>query len=62
MPREAIILAGIMVLLLALIAWLATCRCAFSGLNKNATDTLHATNTRSAKRVCRLLVRKKKRP
>ena len=59
MPREAIILAGVMVLLLALIAWLATCRCAFSGLSKSAIDNLRSTETRSARRVCRLLVRKK---
>ena len=59
MPREAIILAGVMVVLLALIAWLATCRCAFSGLSKNVTDNLRNTDSRSARRVCRLLARKK---
>ncbi|MBQ3617452.1 MAG: hypothetical protein II939_04745 [Bacteroidales bacterium] len=59
MPREAIILAGVMVVLLAMIAWLATCRCAFSGLSKSAIDNLRTTETRSARRVCRLLVHKK---
>lgn len=60
MPREAMILAGITVLLLALIGWLATCRCAFSGLSKNAVDTINSTSTRSARRVSRLLAKKKK--
>ncbi len=59
MPREAIILAGVMVVLLALIAWLATCRCAFSGLSKNITANLRNNDSRSARRVCRLLARKK---
>ncbi len=59
MPREAVILVAVVVVLLALIAWLATCRCAFSGLGKNSVDTINSANTRSSRRVSRLLAKKK---
>ncbi|MCQ2974192.1 MAG: CBS domain-containing protein [Bacteroidales bacterium] len=59
LPQGAIWLLVFMFFILLIIGWLATCRCAFSGLNNNIIENLKKTQTRSAKQTFKLLDKKK---